>query len=416
MKRNDNKIKVLHVICGDLNGGATRGAYWLHRGLLQIGVESRVLINAKAPYDDAFVHSILTNKKANLFNLYRLGMDQLVSQFYKRRQKRIFTCAFFGFDFSKTKAYHGADIIHLHWVGNGFVKIKHLAKINKPLVWTMRDMWPMTGGCHYAIECKKYETGCGRCPQLGSRTRHDLSSLVIRVKQKYIPKHTRFVGISDWLRDCARDSLLFRNFDVRTIHNNVDSREFQPIDKPTARKILKLPEHEKIILTGARGLTAFYKGFDKFIEALKSVSRDHFLLFFGDLDQSTIIPLGFKFKSLGYLYDTISMRLAYSAADVFVAPSIQEGFGKTLIEAMACGTPVVCFDATGPKDVVTHKVDGYKARPYEAADLASGIEWVLNQTEKERQSIELKARMKAEQRFDVRKIAEEYRELYGEIL
>jgi glycosyltransferase involved in cell wall biosynthesis len=110
------------------------------------------------------------------------------------------------------------------------------------------------------------------------------------------------------------------------------------------------------------------------------------------------------------------LRQAYSAADVFVAPSRAEAFGKTLAEAMSCGTPVVCFDATGPRDIVEHKRDGYKAVPFEPSDLARGIRWVLGQTPEAYTQLCRHARERAQRCFDSRVVAQQYAIVYRDLL
>jgi len=370
-------MKVLHIVAGDLNGGAARGAYWLHLGLKELGVNSKVFTSSKTTLNDDSVISTTQTKKGKLFNIFRGQIELLIVKFYKN--KLIFSTGLFGVDFTKTKEYKEADIIHLHWINGGFVNMKHLSKIDKPIVWTIRDMWPMTGGCHYAMECEKYKTGCGSCEQLQSNSNYDLSKFILNRKKKFLPKSMKIVGISSWLSQKAKESYLFKDFDVITIFNNVNTNDFFPIEKNIAKKLLGIKTNKKIILAGAQDLKSFYKGFDKFIEAIKQLNKNkYFLCFFGNLDKSIVNNLGFEYKNFGFLYDTISLRLLYSASDVFVAPSLMDAFGKTLVESMACGTPVVCFDATGPKDIVTHKVDGYKAKPFDTTDLKNGIEWVLD--------------------------------------
>jgi glycosyltransferase involved in cell wall biosynthesis len=221
-----------------------------------------------------------------------------------------------------------------------------LRKINKPIVWTMRDMWPLTGGCHYAMDCEQYRTGCGKCPQLGSQFIHDLSRLVVSNKRRSLKKRMRLIGISEWLSSCARDSFVFSGFKIDTIANNIDTDQFFPVNRVNAREILGLPSNKKIVLVGATSITDFYKGYDLFVESIKSLDMsDIHVVIFGNTNTQALEKLGAQHTILGYLADTISLRLAYSASDVFVAPSRMEAFGKTLVEAMACGTPVVCFDA-----------------------------------------------------------------------
>lgn len=408
-------MRILHIVAGELSGGAARGAYWLHKGLLELDINSQLLTTSKETYGDQTVTSITINKKEKLYQLLRRQADHSLQVFYRNRKKLIFSVGLFGFDFTKNQEYQEADIIHLHWICGGLVNIKHLNKVDQPIVWTMRDMWPMTGGCHYSMECERYQLGCGKCPQLGSQQNYDLSKLVFQRKKKFIPKTTKIIGISHWLSDCARNSSLFEGFDIRTIHNNVSTKEFFPIRKLIARQILGLPNNKAIVLAGARKLDSFYKGFDAYLKALTCLELKPLLLFFGQLDPEMIKSLGYDYVDLGFLYDTVSLRLAYSAADVFVAPSRMDAFGKTLAESMACGTPVVCFDSTGPKDIVDHQKNGYKAQPFEPTDLARGIEWVLADYERWNKLSE-NARQKVKDEFDVKVIARQYIALYKELL
>ncbi|CAN2049922.1 Group 1 glycosyl transferase [Candidatus Magnetomoraceae bacterium gMMP-1] len=410
-------MRILHLIAGNLSGGAARGAYWLHRGLKNIGVESKVLTNSVDTLGDSDVATIAISKINKLQTKIYSHLEGVTTWGYRNRKNIIFSTGFWGKAFLKNNLIKWADIIHLHWINAGFINIKYIHHINKPIVWTMRDMWPMTGGCHVAkaLNCLRYESGCGKCPQLGSRHSYDLSKIILLRKKKYLPNNMKIVGISRWLSECAQKSWLFQNFDVRTISNNVDCSQFFPIDKKIARSILGINQDCKIILAGATNLNDFYKGFDKLIESINFLTiKNIHLLFFGRLSKDSIKYLKYPYTDLGFLHDTVSLRLAYSAADVFVAPSLMDAFGKTLAESMACATPVVCFNATGPKDIVDHKKNGYRAQPFEPEDLAHGIEWILEDYEWNKALCE-KAREKIEANFDIHIIAQKYKELYQEI-
>jgi len=399
-----------------LNGGAARGAYWLHLGLRKTGVDSKILVQ-QADVKDKNVISLTNNKITKLKQIILSNLDQSPVWLYKNRKRVIFSTGFLGNNIFKTREYKEADIIHLHWICGGMLSISQIGKIQKPVVWTMRDMWPMTGSCHYAMDCKSYETGCGSCSQLNSQSKYDLSYFILKKKRSSFSKNMKIVGISNWLSDCAKRSFLFKDFDIRTIHNNVNTNDFFQTEKNIAKDILSLPKNKKIILAGAQNLKDFYKGFNKYLEAIQQLKdkSNLFLLFFGNLDENIVKRSGFDYKSLGFLHDTISLKLAYSASDVFVAPSLMDAFGKTLAESMSCGTPVVCFDATGPKDIVDHKVNGYKASPYMAEDLAAGINWVLSD-ENRHKELCIKARKKAVACFDIKKVAGQYAELYESIV
>jgi glycosyltransferase involved in cell wall biosynthesis len=346
-------------------------------------------------------------------NIFRRQLDSAPLALYRNAVKSDFDTGLIGFDFTKTEEFREADLIHLHWINTGFVNVKHLASVDKPIVWTLRDMWPMTGGCHYSIDCVNYKASCGSCWQLGRTGSNDLSRWFLKRKIKYVPRKTVIVGISDWLAECARNSAIFADFDVRTIHNNIDVDDFFPVDKELARSLLGLATRKKILLAGAQDLKSRFKGFDRFLAALKMLDPgEYFLAFFGRLNEEAIRPLGFEYQNFGFLHDAISMRLVYSAADVFVGPSITEAFGKTIAEAMACGTPAVCFDSSGPKDIVDHQQNGYRARPFEAEDIANGIRWIMKS---DYRGLSENARRKITTTFDSTLIAAKYKKLYEEL-
>ena len=409
-------MKILHLVAGNLSGGAARGAFGLHQAQRRLGIDSTILTNATDTLNDPHVISLAKTpfQKLKLFFFSRFGA--LPIRLYRKRKPVIFSTGFGGIDFTKHPAYESADVVHLHWV-NGLVSMRTLRKVSKPIVWTVRDMWPLTGGCHYSLDCERYTSGCGQCPQLGSTTNFDLSTLIVKNKHSAIPKHLRLVGISQWISNCIQNSYIFRDFKVFTISNNVDTSQFYPVDRELAREKLGIKTAKKIVLVGAQALTEFYKGFGLFLDAQNHLANTnlHFV-FFGKVPKAQLEQLGIEFTHLGFISDTVSLRLTYSAADVFVAPSKMEAFGKTLAESMSCGTPVVCFDATGPKDIVEHKVTGYKAKPYDAADLANGICWILTQKEMDYEQLCRQSRLRAQTHFDSNKIATKYVQLYKQML
>lgn len=409
-------MKVLHLFSGELAGGAARGAYWLHLAQREIGIDSTVLTNGREAKGDASVTALGQKPWKRVQVALRARFGNAPVYLYRKRQPWIFNTGFAGLDFTKLPEYRQADLIHLHWI-NGLVAMRTLRKMKKPVVWTLRDMWPLTGGCHYAINCERYELGCGQCPQLGSNRAWDLTRLVVANKRASLPKQLRVVGISEWLTKCASTSQVFKGVPVQTISNNVDTRTFYPTPPEIARQALGLPLDKRIILVGAQSVTDFYKGFDQFLEGMRCVQRDDVhVLTFGRDAGSGLAALDVSHAHLGFLSDTLALRLVYAAADVFVAPSLMDAFGKTLAESMACGTPVVCFDATGPKDIVEHRVTGYKAAPFEPAGLAEGIQWVLNLPRERHEALRRDARERAVKRFDSRVIAGQYKTLYEEML
>jgi glycosyltransferase involved in cell wall biosynthesis len=408
-------MKVLHIVSGDLSGGAAKGAYNLHQGLKELGVDSVIFTNSKTTFNDPSVISTSENKLNIIKGAIRNRIERLILKYYPQKKDYLFSTGLFGFNLDKYSIFKDADIINLHWINESFINIKQLKKINKPIVWTLRDMWPMTGGCHYSLDCRKYETNCGECPQLNSTQQKDLSRFIINRKKKYLPKNMRVIGISEWLSQCAAQSSIFNNFEIQTVANCINTDQFRPIDKNIAREVLSIKSRKKIVLIGSINLKDYYKGLSKFIEALNYLDKEKILLCtFGNIEKKLLENTGFEFMNFGFLNDIVSMSVVYSSADVFVAPSIMDAFGKTIVESMACGTPVVCFDATGPKSIVTHKHDGYRARPYHSEDLSRGINWILN-SEKYKNNCR-QAREKAISKFNHRIVASQYNTIYKDLI
>lgn len=267
------------------------------------------------------------------------------------------------------------------------------------------------------MDCARYEVGCGKCPQLKSCREHDLSRLVVAGKRALFPSDMRVVGISPWLSDCATRSQVFAGHQVTTIPNCIDVGEFFPVDKGMARQALGLPQNGKVILFGSQGLDDFYKGLDLFADAIGAdMLKDAMLVSFGHGGNRFSSVSEVPAVSLGFLRDAVSLRLAYSAADVFVAPSRMDAFAKTIVEAMACAVPVVCFDATGPGGIVEHEVTGYKATPFDPRSLRQGIEWVLSLDDDAHKRIGHAARQRALETYDAPVVARRYRDLYEEML
>jgi glycosyltransferase involved in cell wall biosynthesis len=314
------------------------------------------------------------------------------------------------------------DIVHLHWICNGFMQIETLSKLNQPLVWTLHDMWPLTGGCNYSKECDRYTQSCGACPQLKSTREQDLSRWVWRRKAKaWKNLNLTIVSPSHWLADCARSSPLFRNRRIEVIPHGLDLTKYRPIDWKIARQLLNLPTDKQLVLFGASpGTTGDQrKGFHLLQLALQRLGKLSFqnrleLVIFGDSQSDQSLDLDFSVHYLGQLHDDLSLALAYASADVMVVPSLQEAFGQTASESLACGTPVVAFNATGLQDIVEHQRNGYLAKPFEIEDLIQGITWILEDCDRH-QKLRAGARKKAEQEFGLELQAQRYLSLFNQI-
>lgn len=313
-----------------------------------------------------------------------------------------------------------ADLVHLHWVNGGGLAVADLALINKPIAWTLHDMWGFTGGCHYDAGCMGYQNGCGTCPQLNSTRDQDISySAALEKSQVYGElDNLTIVGLSRWIAECAANSSALAGLPIRNLPNPIDTHTFRPEDKYAARTRLGLSQTRKIVLFGADAAVSDpRKGYEQLVAALKLLPRNDNpgleLAVFGSVAPEQGDGLGFKSTYFGRVGDE-QLRALYSAADVMVVPSLQESFGQTASEAMACGTPVVAFGATGLLDIIDHKVNGYLAAPYRPASLAQGIAWVLSTSNYPQLCSE--ARKKIVETFASAVVASRYREFYLQCL
>lgn len=415
-------IRVVHVSPIDTMGGAARGAYGLHKALQEEGIDSRMLVLRKYS-DDA---SVLTGRGARgpniLIQALRDRLDRLPLRLYDWDPAYFWTVGWLPFDITGEIEALDPDVVHFHWAGRGAAPIGMLPKLARfSKVWTLRDMWPLTGGCHYSGNCDRFRIGCGQCPQLGSNTDLDISAWQwARKRRAWRDVNIIYVAPSRWMADCALASPLRHQSKVLNIPNGVDVTQFKPIDRTAARHAWNLPQDRTLIMFGAINSTDDpRKGFRYFVEAMRTVTarqgRDSVMAVVFGAATTPDIDLGCETRYFGQLHDNVSLATLYSAADLMVVPSVQENAGKTSIEAMACGTPVVAFSNTGQVEIIDHQRTGYLAQDLSSEDLARGIEWCL-EANRHGGALSRQARERAAERFDIRKVARLYVGLYQSLL
>ncbi len=398
-------MKVLHVVGGKPSGGAYVGAHILHKALLELKIDSKILnnnISASFKQRDSSIVSIndkLLNKiKSNFFIFFEKVFKSILLPI----PREAFTFGIIGFDITKLKEYNNADIIHIHWLNSGFINFKSISKIEKPVVWTMRDMWPFTGGAHYTMDFKKYENSI-------------ISKYIKNLKKKSFKRDIKFISISNWLKQKAEKSYVLKDFKIKNIYNNIDFQNFKLIEKENAKSKLKINTNKKIILFGANNPQLERKGWKIFSQTLKKIDKSKYFLFiFGRFWSSGILEnIGIEYKNFGHVSDKKFLNLIYSSSDMFIAASIQEAFGKTWAEAMACGLPIVCFKETSAAEIVEHKFDGYVVDKIDEDKLLEGINWLASSHDHltNRDRIRNKAKM-----FEAQKIANNYIEIYKSFL
>ena len=413
-------MKLLALNTLDQKGGAAIATYRLHCALRLIGVDSHLLVQRKNS-DDGSVLGQKT-KWQYVLALLRQEIECALPKLYRNRQKTIFSAAWLPEKMASKVATIRPDIIHMFWVNYGLLRIETISKFKQPVVWTLHDMWPFTGGCHYDEGCGRFQQSCGKCPILRSESERDLSRRIWERKRKSwdnVP--IVVVATSHWLADMARLSSLFKDQRIEVIPNCIDTEKYKPLDKATSRAAYNLPQDKNLILFSAFSATSDKrKGNQYLVPALMKMSqvgwgRNTELVIIGASSPVNPPDWGMKVHYMGRMHDEISQVLLYSAADIVVAPSMQENLSNTVMESLACGTPVVAFNIGGMPDMIDHQMNGYLAKPFEPDDLADGIMWVLG-SKNRCDALSQRARHTAVERFALKVVANRYLALYQSIL
>ena len=423
-------MKITIISTYDTFGGASISGLRLHQAFLKNGVESSMLVQEKKS-DLTTIETVSNNWFRAKMSFLRFALDRLQFWFYEKSKevRFVFSTALIGIDISEYKVIKEAEILHLFWINFGFLSldsIKKLSETNKPIIWNLQDMWAFTGGCHYSGDCLAYEKKCGNCMQfLKNPSENDLSRDTWERKfEKFRNLNLTIVSSSDWLAQKARESSLFRDLKVITVPTPIDVDIFQPTSKDIAATSFHLADDKKYILFAAVKISDKRKGFFYFKEALSVISNqllvsgetasDIEILIFGQAQAYDFEGLPFKVNILGRLSDLEMIAKAYSAASVFVIPSLEDNLPNTVIESMACGTPVVGFNTGGIPEMIDHQITGYVADYKSSEDLAKGIYWTL--FESDYQLLVNNSRQKVLDNYSEKVIAEKYKKVYQSLI
>jgi glycosyltransferase involved in cell wall biosynthesis len=424
-------VKVVHVNSYDRSGGAARAAYRLHEGLRNLGVDSGMFVLHKDT-DDSSVTTY--NPPANLtVRLGRVLRRKAIARDVRRYQRArpgVANARDPRWNFSDDRAafgrdpwsrFPGCDIIHLHWVV-GFLDYREFfGRIPErhPVAWTLHDMNPFTGGCHWACDCERFAQQCGACPLLASQSVRDLSHRIWQRKQDSFSRlpssQLHIITPSHWLCQQASRSSLLSRFPISVIPYGLDTELFAPREKRIAREILKLPPKAKVVLFVADGVHLPRKGFELLKQALVDLlnTRDLYLVSMGRTDNRALGDL--SHVHIDYLRHEGVLSCVYSAADVFVAPSLEDNLPNTVLEAISCGVPVVGFAVGGIPDAVRPGITGLLAPRGDIGALRNAI-LELVEDEARRSQMSANCRSVAVEEYSLEVQAREYLRLYEEML
>ena len=413
-------MKILHISYSDEGGGAAIGARRIHEALLEQGVDSKMLC-AKPSMPSSRLQRAFGPVHSKFIGLVNRISWRFLNRVHRTGNKNLHSLSFMPSGLHRIINRSDADIVNLHWVNNEMISIREIAKIRKPIVWTLHDMWPISGASHNALDeyYARFESGY-KIQRPKEDSWPDIDLWVWKRKQKHWKNFQPvFVAVSGWMADNVRKSALFPDASVNVIPNTIDIDVFAPSDKQNARKIFGLPPDKKIILFASSA--GPYKGMDLMMEALRlygeRMSLDDFVaVAFGKegvVDESCEeLPVRF----VGHIDDERELALLYSAADVTCVPSRVESFGQTAAESMACGTPAVVYDCSGLVDIVDHQLNGYVAEKFNPADFAAGIEWVLDRPVGDGRLLSCNAVKKAAGNFSSTVVASKYIKVYKSLL
>jgi glycosyltransferase involved in cell wall biosynthesis len=417
-------VRVTHLSTYDLAGGAARAAYRLHRGLCSAGHESRFLALYKSSSNPTVLEFV---PPRDIPTRLRRGLKRRQLEWSERE---IGPRPAGSTLFSEDRSQHNADvlrqlpqtdILNLHWIAGLFDYRDFFRKLPSrlPVVWTLHDMNAFTGGCHYDEACGKFSQRCGACPQLGSSDPKDLSSQSWRRKQEAFSargeQNLQIVTPSRWLAEETKKSTLLSGCPITVIPYGIDTESFQPRDRRLAREKHGIPLEAKTILFVADSTSERRKGLRVLLEALSGLgeSEEYFFVIIGGGVSNE--GLGSRFKTIDFLDDETALSYVYSAADVFVIPSLQDNLPNTTLEALACGIPTIGSNAGGIPEVIRNGQTGLVVRVGDPTALRQAIVSLLGEPER-RASMATESRRLALQESSLDVQARRYESLYGELL
>lgn len=414
-------MKVVHINKSDAGGGASVAALRIHRSLLRSGIDSHILVEyQKRNENNEHVAGKGFWYKMNCTWQFLLERLRFLPDEKEKSLRFAFSPASAGISIAQHPDIQDADIIHLHWINQGFLSmdsLQELFSLGKPIVWTLHDMWPFTGGCHYAGNCLEFNERCGYCPLLKKPSADDLSAEVYQQKRKIFSKtNLSIVTCSKWLGSLASSSSLLRNLPIHSIPNPIDTNFYRILDRAKCREELGLPQNKNLLLFGAANILDVRKGYRYLYEALTilndsfpSIARNIELVVFGKLKKGTKELFPFVTHTMQFISNPETLVKLYNACNIFILPSLQDNLPNTVVECLCCGTPVVGFRIGGVPEMIEHNHTGYLAEVKNSLSLANGINSVLFMANEDQRKI---VRESGVSKYNEQVIAAHYTEVY----
>lgn len=408
------EIRVLHVTEGSLNGGAARGALWLHECCLLEGIDSILVVDTSSSVSGVAISKFHKGVLGVLSKSFRRYYASLIKLLYKKRKKVAFSFNYGGVSVNQLIEKFNPDVVNLHWINNGFINLGSLASSKVKIVYTLRDFWPVTGGCHYPLACNKFLSLCDNCPQYGRPILNymDWVPKNHNEKMQVLSGHgnVTLVAMNRQLLLELRDSVGFGKCNIEYIPNGIPSDRFKRHIKCLSREKLRIQNNSKpILLIGANKLDSAYKAQGSFINYVIQ-ERLHEKYLFLILGSGHIPSLDIYKKNFIFIKDVVrpeDLSFVYSAADIYIHTAKQEMFGKMVAESISCGTPVVGFRQYGLSDLVKTPRQGALVDVGDYSSMFEAIDLILLSSDKE---------IVLPSEFDISNVATKYIELYKKLV
>lgn len=411
-------MNILLLNCTDAGGGAAIAAYRLAVALYNAGQTVTLGVIEKKT-NSSFVREF--NLKRTFFQKVqkkiRLKQEDFLIKHFITSNKILHSLDIYSKINVEDINKSDYDIVHLHWVNN-MISINDIARIKKPIVWTMHDSWPFCGAEHYPNileNDERFITGYTAKNKPRSTTGFDICKMAYNRKKRYLQKlPIHFIAPSKWEHDCLKKSALFKHHECTVIPNIIDRDIFYPADdKNFIKKLFHIPLDKKIIGFGAAydidDLKSVKGGF-YLLEALKKIKNpeNYHLVIFGPASQRFTAEVKIPAFYTGYIASPVILAAIYNCCDVFMCPSIIENLPYTCLEAICCGVPVAAFNTGGIPDIVEHKYNGYLAEPFDTDDLHRGIMYAFDNLK----NLSGNCIKKAEKDFDIKSTVQKHFEVY----
>ncbi|MEO8005025.1 MAG: glycosyltransferase [Betaproteobacteria bacterium] len=316
------------------------------------------------------------------------------------------------------------DVVNLQWVGQETMSIRDIGNIRKPVVWTSQDLWPIAGAKHYEYDYPDVRNLPFASPALGAsgeKSWFDADGWVRDRKVRAWGHRMSVVCPSRWLAGRARASEVARHWSVEVIPNVVDTTLFKPLPRDFCRAIFNIGSTKKILTCGAYNLlTDSRKGSDLFVRMLEQLAlspkaAEIEVCIFGQAERAGNPRLPFRTHWIPRIYDQQTLALIYNLSDVVVVPSREDNLPQVATEAQACGIPVIGFEICGMPDAVEHMQTGYLAKPFDVAEMAHGVGWLLESDERYR-TASVQSRTRAVDLWAPEAVIPQYKKIFEEAI